>query len=364
MKLLIVNTIPFDLNGMSSVIFNYFKYMDKTDIEYHFLVNNYIDKNLKKEIESMGGIIHVMRGRNKKPWQYVYELRKLAKKERFDIVHVHGNSATMEFELLAFKGLTAKKIVHVHGVNTQHPVVHRLLMPFFSKSYDVAYAASSQAGAWLIKDGKYQVINNGIDAKRFEFDNDARKRMRKSLKIADNQSVILHVGAFSEQKNHKFLIRVFNEVYKHNSNCLLVLIGKGTEVDQIKNYCNANGLSKVVRFLGEQIDTPKYYSAADLFLFPSKFEPFGIVTLEAQSSGLQVVASDVLPRSVDVTSQVTFLNLSEGYEKWGQTILAQLEVMKRKKRTNKQFYNDFVEKDYAIVENASLMRKRYFKLIR
>ncbi|WP_165444244.1 glycosyltransferase [Lactiplantibacillus mudanjiangensis] len=346
---------------MSTVIFNYFKYMERQNIEFHFLVNDYIDKNLKSEIIRMGGSIHLMHNRNKKPWIYISQLRHLAKKEKFDIVHVHGNSATMEFEMLAFKGLSTKKIVHVHGVNTQHPLVHRILYPMFKNSYDVAFAASSQAGEWLIKNRPFTIINNGIDVKRFLFDEKARKRIRELLNIDDERPVVLHVGAFSEQKNHDFLIRTFEKFHQTTPTALLILIGKGKNISVIKEYCRTHGLLDSVRFLGERNNTEDFYSAADLFLFPSKFEPFGIVTLEAQCSGLPVIASDVLPKEVNITSNVSFLALSEGYESWANVISKRLSES-HSNRLQKTFYQIFEDKGYSIVKNAQQMKKYYFEL--
>jgi len=311
----------------------------------------------------MGGVIHLTDNRNKMPWLYTWKLRKLAIKENFDIVHIHGNSATMEFELLAFKGLKAKRIVHVHGVNTQHPVVHKLLYPLFKNSYDVAFAASNQAGQWLIKNHQYTVINNGIDVNRFLFNEEKRIHVRKSLGIDDDSPVIMHVGAFSEQKNHVFLLHVFNQVHLNLPNAKLILIGKGNDIGRIKEYCKKNRLNNSVKFLGELNNTEDYYSAADLFLFPSKFEPFGIVTLEAQCAGLSVIASNVLPTSVNVTSNVSFLPLSAGYGKWANEVIAKIKSNENN-RLNENLSEMFSQKGYSISENAKKMRLIYFKLVR
>ena len=140
-----------------------------------------------------------------------------------------------------------------------------------NKDY-VRFACSEVAGRWLFKNKEYEVIKNGIDVSRFKFNKEKRNLIRKSLNVKDNELLIGHVGRFGIQKNHRFLIEVFNKYQKNNYNVKLLLIGTGELKDQVKSQIDELGLSERVIILENKLNIEDYYNSMDIFLLPSLFE--------------------------------------------------------------------------------------------
>jgi glycosyltransferase involved in cell wall biosynthesis len=171
-------------------------------------------------------------------------------------------------------------------------------------------AVSTQAARYAF--GKYNsnvhVINNGVYVSRFKYNPNVRKKVRKELGIEDNVLCIGNVGRLEKEKNHIFLLDVFNEICKR-TNCMLLLVGKGALENEILDKVNAMGLSSSVKLLGSRHDVDKLYQAFDVFLFPPLFEGFGLAAVEAQCAGLPCVVSEHVPAVVKCSDQIKFLPL-------------------------------------------------------
>lgn len=137
------------------------------------------------------------------------------------------------------------------------------------------------------------VIYNGIHI--FDYQNSSAKRQKTKalLNIQDDQFVILHIGRFSPQKNHKLLIEAFSKVLLHSSDVLLLLVGDGELKTEIESHVNSRGIQNNVRFLGMRKDIPELLSASDLFVLSSDWEGVPLVILEAMAAGKPVVATSV-----------------------------------------------------------------------
>jgi len=311
-KILVINTNIFDRNGMSTVVMNYYRYMNRSGLSFDFIVNEFMDPEYEKYILDHGDKVYLFKNRKNNPITYIHKIKKIIKKNNYDIIHIHGNSSTVAAEILAIKisGIKAKIILHAHGVRTDHPIIHKMFVKYINKNIDVALAASEMAGNFLFENfNKFMVVQNGIDIDEFKFNKDDRKEIRSKLRINDSTKVLLHVGAFNGAKNQTFLIKMFNELVKKDENYKLFLIGEGNlkkeKIDQVSKL----KLENKVSFLGEIENISPYYSAADVFLFPSNYEPFGIVALEAQANGLPCLVSDRLPSTVRLTNNLEFLKI-------------------------------------------------------
>ena len=153
-------------------------------------------------------------------------------------------------------------------------MILRPLSKLYANNY---FACTEYAGKWLfgkkvVERKELNVINNAIDLKKFEFNKNTRKALRKELGIKEDTLIIGHVGRFMKQKNHDFLIEVFNEVYKKNQNTLLILIGQGPLLSEIKQKAINLNIEDKVKFIGQVTDVEKYYNIMDIFLFPSIYE--------------------------------------------------------------------------------------------
>lgn len=318
MKILIINTIEFNRNGMSTMIMNYYKNFDHKKISVDFLVNKQIDDEYKKIIEQNDDQIFIFKNRNRTPLSYVKMLKNLVSKNKYDIVYIHGNSATMAVEEFALRKSGSKIIIHAHGEATDHPFVHKILYPYFINHYTEAFAAGEGAGKFLFGDKPFKVIKNGIDGNEFAFNQLLRDEFRKKWDI-QNSKVILQVGAFTPEKNHQFTIKMFKQLIEKEPNFKLLLAGKGSLRSEIEMMVKNLHLENNVLFLGEVSNLPEIYSAADYLIFPSTRESFGIVALEGQMSGLPVFVSNAFSKSVAVTQNITFLPLKE--DEWAKALL-------------------------------------------
>ncbi|MBZ6001564.1 glycosyltransferase [Leuconostoc gelidum] len=308
MKILMVNTIEFNRNGMSAMIMNYYQKFNHDEVKVDFLVNKRMDDGFKEIIRENGDNIFIFKNRNKHPLSYMKYLKLIAQKNNYDIVYVHGNSATMAAEEFSLRNVDTKIIVHAHGETTDHPLLNRVLHPYFKKHYTAAFAASEAAGNFLFNNKSFKVIRNGIDGKSFAFNEASRKLLRKKLNLEDS-NVVLQVGAFTKQKNHIFTIAMIKKLVENKPNTKLLLAGDGPLKKEIEILVSNLKLNNNVIFLGEVSNLLELYSASDYLIFPSSWEPFGIVALEGQMSGLPVFVSNVFSKSVAVTENITYIPL-------------------------------------------------------
>lgn len=323
-KVLLISTVPMNKNGISSVIMQFVDSIDLSQYEVSVLCNDYIDEFFQNKLNEKQIKTHIFK-RKKRPLSYFSFLKKLNKKNKFDIIHIHGNSATMILETSAVKNKNNKIIVHCHNTKCDHKIMNNLLKRKFNSSYDVALACSEEAGKWIYTK-KYIVVPNCINAEIYKFSKEIRDRKRKELKI-DNQVVIGHVGLMNEQKNHKRLLEIFNDYNKINPNSILLCITGTIDIpNDIKNIICDYNLEKKVIILSNRNDVNELLQAMDIFVFPSLYEGFGIALIEAQASGLPCVCSSNIPLSTNVSNLNSYISLEESNEIWIDDIQKKLTV--------------------------------------
>lgn len=177
--------------------------------------------------------------------------------------------------------------------------------------------------------------------------------MREKLGI-EGKKVIGHVGRFNPQKNHEFLIDIFNEVYKKNKNVVLLLVGDGYLKEKIEDKVKKLQLEDSVRFLGVREDIPELMQAMDLFLFPSQFEGLAVVMVEAQAAGLKVITSTGVTTESNITNNVNFIDLNKGPQYWADIVI---NSDFRRKDYTKQIIN----KGYDSSNNVKWLSNFYMK---
>ena len=146
------------------------------------------------------------------------------------------------------------------------------------------------------------------------------KVLRKKLGVAD-EFVVGHVGRFMYQKNHDFLIDIFAEAHRKIPQMVLLLIGDGPLREGIEEKVRGLNLIENVRFLGVRDDVQDLYNAMDLFILPSHYEGLGMVGVEAQANGLNVLASTAVPDEMKFTNLVQFEDLKNDTSKWSDRII-------------------------------------------
>ena len=319
MRVLIVITTEFvPYGGLTTVVMNYYRTIEKKDIEIDIASTNAAPTELCLELSKHGSHYYNL-GNRKSPIRYIKNLFHLLKKG-YDIIHVNGNSATMLLELLPAKCMEVPlRIAHVHTTKTEHPIMHRLIYPWFKLSYNRAISVSDKAGQWLF--GRdYLVLNNAIDVNKYSYSQGTRQTIRKSIGLSESTFVLGNVGKLNASKNHAFLLDVFSELKKKTADAKLIIVGGGPLEYELKQRVEQLKIQRDVVFTGMLDDTSDYLQAFDFFVFPSVYEGLGLALIEAQASGLKCVISDCVPKEAIVSNQVKQLSLKDTTEEWADYI--------------------------------------------
>jgi glycosyltransferase involved in cell wall biosynthesis len=318
--------------GLETMLMNYYRQINRGKIQFDFLVHRSEKGHYDREIEELGGKIYRMPsikpGNYQQYFKLLDEFFEIHKEYRVVHSHINENSS---FVLRAAKKVGIPcRIAHSHlsdlGLDLKLPF--RLYARYFMKDHPNYYfACSKNAGKWLfgkkqIKLNDVMVLNNAVNAKDFKFNIKIRNKIRAELGLKD-EIVIGHIGRFNKQKNHEFLIEIFNAIHKKKTNAILLLIGDGHLRATIERKVETLGLSSHVRILGVRSDIPELMQAMDLFLFPSLFEGLPVVLVEAQAAGLKCIVSDTITKESDITGRVDFISLNQTPEYWASLILSQ-----------------------------------------
>lgn len=344
--------------GVESVIMNYYRHLDHTKVQFDFICDEDSTRIPYDEIKKLGGRVFLVPKYQKLP-QYLKALEGLFRKNQYRIVHSNVNTLSVFPLYAAKKAGVPVRISHSHSTSNarewKRNIIKNILRPF-SKKYATDYFACSElAGRYLFGNktfdqGKVKIIHNAIDLDKFKFDKVARKKLREEFGIKDSTVVIGHVGRFVKQKNHDFLIDVFNEYHTKNPDSKLLLVGTGPLEEKIKAKVEKLNLSNSVLFLGQREDTNKLYSAMDVFCLPSLYEGLGMVLIEAQMNGLPCLASDKVPKEAKITENIDF-------------IVFDIKEFVKKIHTERIESNiDLLEK-YNIINNISSLESIYLNQI-
>lgn len=357
MKVLVVCTVPFEINGIVNVIMNYYTNMKSDSVKFDFIAHTNIDERLRKRIEDNGDKIFILPNRKKSVYSYIRQLQRILEDGKYDIMHVHGNSALMEIELFAARKIKIKKIVHAHNTQCTYKILNRLLYDSFMKSYDYALACSQAAGKWLYKEHDFIVFNNSIDTRKYKFSMEKRCRMRKLLNIPDESLVIGHVGQFYAVKNQEYLLTILANLVRRKVEAVLMLIGDGEQRHYIEQKAKELNIYESVIFTGITDRVQDYMQAMDVFAMPSTHEGLPLVGVEAQAAGLPCVFSDVITREMKMTEPVEFLPINIEASIWAEHILKLSKSPDREKGVK-----CIQEAGYDIKENASKLLEFYYKV--
>lgn len=351
--------------GVEAVTINYYRNIDKNKVQLDFICDEDSTNIPYEEIERMGGKVIIIPSYSK-PFKYHKALKRVLKEGNYKIIHSNINTLSV-FSLFAAKcaGVPVR-IAHSHSTTNKKEkkknLMKQVLRPF-SKFFATNYMCCSElAGRWLFGDKEYDkgnvyLLNNAIDLDKFKYDEKLRKKKRKELGIKDDTLVIGHIGRFVAQKNHTFLIDIFNEIYKKNNNSILLLAGQGPLMEDIKNKVKDLNLDDSVKFLGQRNDANELYQAFDVFLLPSLYEGLPVVGVEAQAAGLLCYLSDDMTKETKVLDITKFMSLNNTPEEWADNILDDVKKYKRIDTSK-----EMTAKNFNIKEEAKKLEEYYLNL--
>lgn len=349
--------------GVEAVILNYFRNINKSKFVFDFVIDSdSTDNNFINEIQELGGTI-IKCPPYQKLHSYNKFLYKLFKEKKYDIVHSNINTLSVFPLRMAEKAGIKIRIAHSHSTSNpkewKKNLLKNILRPFSKKYANVYFACSELAGRYLFgnkafDEGKVVVFNNAINLDKFKYNEEKRKEIRKKLNIKNDTFVIGHIGRFVAQKNHTFLIDIFNEMHKENENSVLLLIGQGPLQNEIKEKVDKLGLANSVKFIGQVTNANDYYNAMDVFVLPSIYEGLGMVLIEAQANELPCIASTEVPKEATISNQIEYIELDKNPSYWAKRIL-------NKNRSKVNFeYNEKIEK-YNIKNIVGELENEYIK---
>ncbi len=290
---------------------------------------------------------------------YVY---KVLKENEYDIVHCNSCSFAGILRAAIPARLCGVKVIS-HGHNPGAPkntviddFLRSILKVFLSRISDMGFACSDEAGASkftakYMKTPKYQVINNAIETEKFAYNPDVREQIRNEYNLTD-KFVIGSVGRLAAQKNYLYMIDVLEAYVKINENACLFLAGEGNQHDAIIAKAKEKGVEAHLVMAGKVSAPEKYYQAMDVFVLPSVFEGFGFVNIEAQVSGLGCVVSTAVPKEVDISGRVEFVDFDT--DKW-------CEALEAARRESESIQRKTVVTDKYDINNECRRLEGYYK---
>lgn len=296
--------------GSETMVMNCYRHIDRTKVQFDFVVHREERGAYEDEIEQLGGRIY--RFMPLRPWT-IHQYKKQIKQffdEHPEYRIVHGLCSELGYYFYKEASKRRIPVIIAHAQNSRAPYDFkwpwRTWFKYRMRPYLTHHlACSKDAARWLFGKGYYEqeiILPNAIDTLAFKFNAQARQRFRAKMNINDHTLVVGHVGRFDWQKNHKYIISVFKELHQQRPDSLLLLVGSnGAKEQDIRNLVQKYQLDKAVLFLGARTDIPELLSAMDIFVFPSHMEGIGIALVEAQCSGLPCIASNFIPKEANMT---------------------------------------------------------------
>lgn len=324
-KVLLIATTRLSMDGLTEILLRVARIAAR-EYSVDFALGEGCSTEIQPQLEAIGSVYELPSRKKQLPF-YMAVLAALVKKKGYEVVHIHGNSATMAFDLLAaWAGGATMRITHCHNCAYQPALKQATLGKLLNRLATDPVACSRAAGEMLYT-RPFRVLVNGIDCERFSFVPSVREQMRQKLGL-QGCFVVGHIGRFSQQKNHTRLLHIFKAILQQKPQARLLLCGRGENFEQSQQEADALGIAGKVLFCGNVKRPEDYLQAMDVFVLPSLFEGLPIVGVEAQASGLPCIFADTITQEVKILPQTQFLALTQPDEVWAECIV-QTKPMER-----------------------------------
>lgn len=351
--------------GKKNLVMEYYRHIDRTNIQFDFICDDDSNAIPFEEIESLGGKVYVI-----PPYQKLYAnikaIKKICKENKYRIAH--GYNGTMNVFGLYAAWRAGVPIRINESISMAHSldyktILKNILKPF-SRCFSTHYMANGEAcGKWqfgkLYDEGKVSIFKTVINADENRYDSELRERCRKEFGIEDN-IVIGHIGRLTVQKNTIFIIDIFNEIAKLEEKAKLLIIGDGELREEMISKIKDYGIEEKVLYLGRREDIKQFYNAMDCFLLPSLYEGLPVVGVEAECCGLPMFFSTEIPRESSACDELgMFVGLNKSAKEWAALILRKLRKVNRKDHSA-----EIKEMGFDSATEADKLHKYYEELLR
>ena len=321
--------------GLESFAMNIYRTIDRNEIQFDFLLTQFVGGDYEEEARSLGANIYYLPPRNKGYRAYIRALDQFFEEHHdYVAIHEHISSLTsIDPAYYARKYGIPVRILHSHSSSIQkslrfhwvHTLLHYMNKPRVRSWATHYFGCSDKALDWVYKytgvRSKAKMINNGIDCEMYSFNHTVRDDVRNELNIGPEDFVIGHVGRFIPLKNQSFLVDILEEVHKSIPSAKLILVGDGETQKSVQAKALEKGLVDSVIFTGVRSDVLRLMQAMDIFVMPSWFEGLPVSLVEAQASGLPIVASSTISHDSDLTGSIMFKSIEESSKEWATSII-------------------------------------------
>lgn len=350
--------------GAETFLMKIYRRLDKTKYQMDFAVaeNGIYDD----EIISNGGKIYIITPKSEGLLKNFSDIQRIVKKEKYDKVLRISQNSLSALELFAAKlGGAKTRAFRSSNSNTvsgskRDLVIHRLFRWMPLVFANVKFAPSTEAAEYMfgkgcITKGRATLLHNALDTSVFFYDLEKREKIRKEFDM-EEQYVVGHVGRFNQQKNHEFLIEIFNEIHIKNPKSKLLLVGKGELEENIREKIKQLKLEESVIFTGIRNDIPDLLSAMDVFVFPSFYEGMPNTVIEAQATGLPCIIADTITKEANITGLVKYCSLNKNADYWAKETI---NILKNNRCDMSQVFKKNGYDIESVVENFLKIMKLF-----
>ncbi len=362
MNILIVSTVSYSLNGIANVIKNLYRNDKFSNKKISFLFPDNNNKEMIHDLENYGYKVYQFARYQKGIIQYYHYLENLIKKEKFDIVHIHGNSHAMIVELLAATvGGCKIRICHSHNTTCNNVLLHKLLKPVFDMLCTDRMACGKQAGEWMYGKKQFTIVHNGIITERFKYRPEKRDYIRKKYNISSDELLLGNVGGLNEQKNQTVLLDIVKKISIQRK-CKCMIIGTGEKQQELEEKVRKLNIDENVIFCGGVSNVEEYLNAIDIIVMPSLYEGLPLALIEEQANGLTCVISGVITKEADKSGNIIYIKDINNINEWIKKIL-EIPFQIDREYKSKNAISQIIKSGYSIDEEIQNLYNYYIQII-
>lgn len=338
--------------GAETFLMKIYRNLDRTKYQMDFCVNVTEKGFYDDEIKRLGGRIFIIPSKSENIKAFKTELSKIVRSYQYDYVLRITSNAMGFLDLKIAKDSGTKRCIarssnSSDGSGLKMLMAHKLGQFLYSRYVDVKIAPSDLAaeytfGKHILEQKKVTILHNAVDLEQYSYKVENRVKIRHELGIGEKTLLIGHVGRFSKQKNHEFLIEIYKEIYKRVPDSRLILVGTGELQEEIKDKVKSLNLSEKVIFMGVRADVPSILSGMDVFVFPSFYEGMPNTVIEAQATGLPCIIADTITKEANITGLVKYKSLQASVAEWAKEAI---DSMKPDRQDTKKM---FIQNGYDI----------------
>ena len=354
----------FDQGGIENFVMNVYRNIDRSKIQFDFAFIENKKGYFDDEAKQLGANIYFFDSDEKTIKNYSRNLERIIKTYGpFNAVHSHCYFFSGIFLKVAKKCGVPIRISHSHDTKKGRKetilrkIYENMMRKEIKKNATIKLACSDMAGKYLFGEKEeFTTLYNGINLNVFRYIDEYRREIREKLQISLDSLVLLNVGRFADQKNHHYILDIFEKVKESNDNAKLVLIGTGPLEEEIRARVKEDKIEEDVIFLSNIKDTYKYYCAADFFILPSKYEGMSIVSVESQAIGVSTLVSNEVPKEITVTDLIEYFDIKdENLKEWVNAI----ETNKNKQISREDYYKKIIDTPFDINETVKKLSLIY-----